>query len=198
MGIEQLDYLYAQSQTMLGYLDSMNDVIVSAESNLTAIAESLNTPASEIDNFNLDLETLIGTQDQLEAYINAGETGNAIGLIGNVKVSILAVKTKLQTTKSSIDAAKTTFESIDLSASKTMISTATALINELIPMITAEKEKVIGDGKTWHNYKCKVCSIKCPLRLRGKPSKSVLKTCLIFGTDNADFKEGAIESGTDV
>jgi hypothetical protein len=188
MGIEQLDYLFAQSQTMLGYLDSMNAVIDNVETDLTAIAGSLDTPASEIDNFNLDLEALIVSQDQLAAYIEAGETVNALGLVGNVKDSIGTAKNKIQTTKGYINSAKATFSSFDLTVPKATIGTAKDLVNVLIPLITTEIEKVAGDGKTYYNYKCSACSLGCTSRKKFKPPlEAVLKICDLKGDNSADY-----------
>jgi hypothetical protein len=80
---------------------------------------------------------------------------------------------------------------------KTVIGTANAaneqtkvIIAELRPMIFAEKEKIIGDGKTYYNYKCSACSIECEdPDLRFKPSARALKYCKLKDDYSANYKE---------
>jgi hypothetical protein len=118
MGIEQMDFLYAQSQIALGYLGTISGNI---------------TSALEVIKDKSDAVTLLNT-------------------------------------------------------AQTACVSTTELVNGLIPLITAEIEKITGDGKTTYIYTCSACSLKCKKEMKFvPPDEGVLKICELKVDESAGF-----------
>lgn len=119
MGIEQMDFLYAQSQLALGHLVTVSGKITEA---LALITD----------------ETAIAS----------------------------------------------------LCTAQTECTALTELVSALIPMITAEIEKVAGDGKTIYVYTCSGCSLGCKKEMKFvPPDANQLKKCDLKGDTSAVFTQ---------
>ena len=66
------------------------------------------------------------------------------------------------------------------------------IVQALIPLITEEKRKVAGDGKTWYNYVCTECSLKCRGQYKFIPNPAVLLVCRLDGKNTAKFEQKEI------
>jgi hypothetical protein len=74
---------------------------------------------------------------------------------------IEGVKTALSALQTNLVLLKTSLETVNAANNQ-----AKTIVAALRPMIFAEKEKIIGDGKTWHDYICRACSVQCPASFR--------------------------------
>ena len=66
------------------------------------------------------------------------------------------------------------------------------IVQALIPLITEEKRKVAGDGKTWYNYVCSECSLKCKGQYKFIPNSAILTICRLDGKNTAKFEQKEI------
>jgi hypothetical protein len=61
-------------------------------------------------------------------------------------------------------------------------------VSKLRPLISAEKEKIVGKGKTKYTYKCEKCSANCEETYKFKLNDLSLKICKMNSDNSADFK----------
>jgi len=66
------------------------------------------------------------------------------------------------------------------------------IVQALIPLITEEKRKVAGDGKTWYHYVCSECSLKCKGQYKFIPNSAILTICRLDGKNTAKFEQKEI------
>jgi hypothetical protein len=163
MEMQQLDDFSLKARHMLDFLSFIAGVD-------TTSVDTLNT-------FNTDITTISGNMDQILADIQASAFDDATSIINSVK-SLIA---------SDIELIATTLEGV--TPVNDQIVAATAIVNELIPMIQAAKVAIIGDGTVEINYKCSACSIGCKQPLRFEISDTEKHRCRQDGSNVANFVE---------
>jgi hypothetical protein len=67
-----------------------------------------------------------------------------------------------------------------------------AIVQALKPLITEEKRKVSGGGKTWYYYECSACSLKCKAQFKFIPNNGLLKKCWLDGKDGGNFEQNGV------
>lgn len=66
------------------------------------------------------------------------------------------------------------------------------IIQALKPLITEEKRKVSGDGKSWYMYICSACSLACRAEFRFVPNEKMLGSCWLDGKKGGKFEQKEI------
>lgn len=177
MGIEQFDYLYQQSQIILGLFSSLGTGLTAINTESEAIAGKLATITANLSEIDTNL-TSISTAITAQEY----ETANT--LINSTKTLAGSAATEAGYVQS-IPTTVTT--------SQEALASALTIINSLIPLITDEISRIAGDGNTHYIYRCSACSLACKKDMKFVPAdEKVLSTCELDGKKTASFVQTEI------
>ena len=163
MEMQTLDYLSQKAQDMLTFLSYINGIF--------------NNSVETLANLSTDSIDISTKLDQVTTYLQNSDITNASTLVDSIKEIVSNDKVIIDVTANGA------------APVSDHIVAATAIVNELIPMITAAKVAIIGDGTIQINYKCSACSILCTKPLRFEISDAEKHHCQLDESNVANFVE---------